>query len=170
MAYDPFALGVVQDYCGWDPTAVVTNGTVTLDGNGTTVAFLPSLYVTAVTAVTVTNPDGSTYTATIGPGMNDVGWSDDGVLEWQSCNNGACWPDMLQAVQVTYSGGYDPVPPDLDACLTKLGTRLSGTFGQTSQSVGGASIAYAQTVAAGGLLTVEQWVLDRYRIVRGNTR
>lgn len=154
-------------YCGWDPTVPVVGDTITVDGNGTSWAFLPSLYVTAVTAVVVTNPDGSTYTATIGPGANDVGWAEDGILTWQSCNNYGCWPEMQQAISVTYSGGYVVAPADLQAVLDSLTARMPQLqSGRTSARLGSAAFAYAAAVAAGGLLTVEQVVLDHYRIPR----
>lgn len=160
---DPLAQAVMVAYCGWDPTVLATNETLTLDGNGTAWAFLPSLNVTSVSAITVTNPDGSTYVPTIGPGMNDVAWSDNGILTWMSCNNGAAWPEMQQAIQVTYSGGWDGAPTDLQAALDHLTTRLP-SMGVTSQRLGSASLSYALTIAEGGLLLVEQMVLDRYRL------
>lgn len=164
---DPLAQAVMVAYCGWDPTVPVADEVVLLDGNGTFWAFLPSLHVTAVTAVTVTNSDGSTYTATIGPGANDVGWSENGTLTWQSCANGGAWPAMQQAISVTYSGGYATVPADLAAALASLSARMPQLqSGRTSARLGSAAFAYAATVAAGGLLMVEQLVFDRYRIPR----
>lgn len=152
-------------YCGWDPTVPVTAGVVQVDGNGTPWAFLPSLHVTAVSAITVTNWDGSTYVPTIGPGSNDVGWNADGILTWQSCNNGAAWPLGQQAISVTYSGGYDGAPPDLQAVLDSLTARMPQLqSGATAKRLGAASISYAAAIAAGGLLLVEQMVLDSYRL------
>lgn len=165
MATDPLAQAVMVAYCGWDPTVVVTAGTVLLDGDGTFCAFLPSLYVTAVAGVTVTNPDGSTYTATIGPGSNDVGWSENGTLTWQSCENGGRWPSGQQTISVTYSGGYAQAPADLQAALDSLSKRMPQIqTGAVSQRLGSAAVSYAQSVASGGLLLVEQMVFDRYRL------
>jgi hypothetical protein len=166
MATDPLAQAVMVAYCGWDPTVLVTNETILLDGNGTAWAFLPSLNVVAVTSVVVTNGDGSTYTATIGPGMMDVGWSDDGILTWQSCNNCGSWPGLQQSIAVTYSGGYNGPTDELQAVLDHLSGRIPAMTGATSRRLGSASIAYAQSVADGGLLLVEQMVLDRYRLPR----
>jgi hypothetical protein len=167
MSTDPLAQAAMVAYCGWDPTIPVNNETVLLDGNGTFWAFLPSLHVTAVTAVVVTNPDGSTYTATVGPGMTDVGWSENGTLTWQSCNNYGIWPAGQQSIAVTYSGGYSAAPPDLDAALASLTARMPKVqSGRTTARLGSAAIGYASNVAAGGLLLVEQMVFDRYRIPR----
>lgn len=153
-------------YCGWDPTVLVIDDTVLLDGNGTEWAFLPCLNVTGVSSVTVTNPDGSTYMPTIGPGMTDVGWSADGILTWQSGCNGGRWPEQQEAISVTYSGGNDGAPDDLAAVLANLTARLPKMTGAVSKRIGSAAISYAQTVADGGLLLVEQMVLDRYRLPR----
>jgi len=153
-------------HCGWDPTVPVTDETITLDGNGTFWLFLPSLHVIAVSAVVVTNPDGSTYTATIGPGLNDVGWSENGTLTWQSSCNGGAWPEMQQSVSVTYSGGYATIPADLQAALDKLSSRMPSITGASVKRLGSASISKSAAVATGGLLLVEQMVFDRYRIPR----
>lgn len=166
MAVDPLAQAAMVIYCGWDPTVLVTNQPVQVDGNGTPWAFLPSLNVTAVTAVTVTNWDGSTYVATVGAGFNDVGWSANGILTWQSSNNGACWPLGQQAISVTYSGGYPAVPADLAAALAHLSARMPAISGATSARLGTAAFSYAATVAAGGLLLIEQMVFDGYRLPR----
>lgn len=164
---DPMAQAVMVAYCRWDPTAVVTGETVTLNGNGTDIALLPSLYVTDVSAVVVTNCDGSTYTATIGPGANDVGWDEGGVLTWQSSNNGGAWPLGQQSIAVTYSGGYVGVPAYLAAALASLSKRTAGAVGAQSKRLGAASVTYAQVIANGGLLTTEQMVFDRYRLPAG---
>jgi hypothetical protein len=168
MATDPLAQAVMVAYCGWDPTVAVTNQTVLLDGNGTFWAFLPSLNVTAVSSVVVTNPDGSTYTAALdySAGIADVGWSANGTLVWQSPSNGGCWPNLPQTIAVTYSGGYATVPADLQAALDKLSSRMPSMSGATSKRLGSAAFSYAASVAGGGLLTVEQMVFDRYRLPR----
>lgn len=163
---DPLAQAVMVAYCGWDPTVEVTDETVNLDGNGTSWLLLRSLNVTAVTAVVVTNPDGSTYTATIGAGLTDVGWADDGILTWQSWCNGGVWPIGQQNVAVTYSGGYNGPPDDLQAALDHLGARVPQMTGAVSKRLGSASFSYAQSIATGGLLLVEQMVFDRYRLPR----
>lgn len=171
---DPLAQAVMVAYCGWDPTEMVTNRTVTLDGNGTRLLTLPSLYVTGVSSVTVTDQYGTVHTylstdspATIGPGNTMVGWSENGVLIYGDPALCGVWPEDLQNVTVTYSGGYTSVPADLAAVLASLTNRMPQLqSGRTSARLGSAAFAYAATVAGGGLLLVEQMVLDRYRIIR----
>lgn len=168
MTVDPLAQAAMVAYCDWDPTDAVADATILLDGNGTTSLFLPSLYVTDVTAVVVTLPDGTTYDAQIGTGA-DVSWSQNGELRWlpTAVYGVGCWPEGDRNVSVTYSGGYSPTPADLAAALDSLTTRMPKiTSGLTSAKIGTASMTYAAAVASGGLLLVEQMVLDRYRIPR----
>lgn len=177
MATDPLAQAVMVAYCGWDPTTPVVGETLNLDGNDTTLLALPSLYVTAVTAVTVIDQLGNAYTATVDqPGVavsggSDVGWSEDGCLIWHpwvNCDY-SVWPAGEQNIAVTYSGGYSTIPDDLGAVLNSLTTRMPQIqSGATSKRLGSAALTYAATVAAGGLLTVEQMVLDKYRLPRVN--
>lgn len=166
MATDPLAQAVMVAYCGWDPTEAVTETTVQLDGNGTRLLTLPSLYVTGVAAVTITDRWGTVHALTVGPGDTDVGWSQNGCLTYKGCEFGGAWPIDQQNVTVTYSGGYESTPDDLDAALAKLSSRLSTVGGATSKRLGSAAFSYSPIVAAGGLLTVEQMVFDRYRLPR----
>lgn len=170
---DPLAQAVMVAYCGWDPTVLVTDDEVELDGNGSEVVVLPSLYVTAVTSVVVTDRRGTSKTylstdtpASIGAGKTSVGWGENGVLTYKGWDFGGAWPEDQRNIAVTYSGGYDQPPDDLLAALASIGKRTAGAMGATSKKLGTASLTYAASVAAGGLLLVEQMVLDRYRIPR----
>src|SRR5512146_3336226 len=121
-APNPLAQAVMVAYCGWDPTTPVTE-TVLLDGNGSQLLTLPSLYVTAVSAVAITNADGSVDTPSIGFGASlicNVGWKINGEL-WRNDNY---WPQGQQNVSVTYSGGYSGPPDDVVAVLDSLTTRM----------------------------------------------
>lgn len=161
---DPLASAAMVAYCGWDPTVPVTE-TVLLDGNGTRLIALPSLHVTALTAITVTDQWGTVTTPTLGPG-NQVGWSVNGCLTWNDwCYPG--WPIGQGNIAVTYSGGYDPTPDDLAAALASLGKRTSApTFGATSRRMGTAAVSFGSQVSSGDFLMVEQMVFDRYRLPR----
>lgn len=168
---DPLAQAVMVAYCGWDPTTPVTDETVLLDGNGTPLLLLPCLNVTDVSAVTVTPYYGDPVVAAIGP-AGDVGWKPNGELIWQSSGVwpwrwGGVWPEGSQNVAVTYSGGYpdEGTPDDLLAALQSLSRRTASTM-PASRRMGTAAVAYGKQIADGGLLTVEQMVLDRYRLPR----
>lgn len=165
---DPLAQAALVAYCGWDPTAQVTNASVVLSGNGSPSIFLPSLAVTAVSAVTITAADGSTYAAQIGAGL-DVSWRENGELRWlpTAGQPWTYWPEGLDNIAVTYSGGYSPIPADLTAALNSLSGRMPTIQGGlTSAKIGTASVSYAAPLAAGGFLLVEQMVFDRYRLPR----
>lgn len=172
--YSAMATGVMVAYCGWDPTTPLTNTTTLLDGNGTKRLWLPSLYVTGVSSVTITNDDGSTYDAIMGAG-NDVTWGVDGELLWEGyqyfglvdpSQRFLYWPHGEQNVAVVWSGGYSSVPNDLDAVLTQLSNRLPTVTGATQRHLGQASVSYAQQIACGGLLWTEQIILNKYKIMR----
>lgn len=152
-------------YCGWDPTIPVVDETVLLDGDGSTVVTLPCLNVTAVTSVVITDADGGTYTATLTGSYPDVGWSANGVLTWQSGENFGRWPVGQQNIAVTYSGGYNGTPDDLQAALDSVAGRMPLT-GASSKALGSAKISYGHAITDGGLLLVEQMVFDKYRLPR----
>jgi hypothetical protein len=161
----PLASAVMVAYCGWDPTVLVSDETVLLDGLGGPVLMLPSLHVTDVSAVEVTNRDGSVYTSTLTGTYPDVGWSSNGVLTWGSSCNGGVWPVGQQNVAVTYSGGYNGPPDDLQAALDNLTGRLA-KLGWTTAKMGSAAVSFGTQIAQGGLLLIEQMVFDRYRLPR----
>lgn len=160
-------------YCGWDPTVQITE-TINLDGNGTSLLTLPSLNVTDVSAVTLTNSDGTTLAATIGPSAQ-VGWKSNGELWWNPISSQPAsgpfyyryWPFGQQNIVVTYTGGYTGAPEDLDAALNSVSKRMPQLqSGRTSAKLDTAAFTYAANVAAGGFLTVEQWIFDKYRIIK----
>lgn len=166
---DPLALATMVAYCGWDPTEVVDDQEIKLDGNGTALLTLPSLYVTDVSAVQILRRDSQVTDAAIGPG-EEVDWSENGTLTWSGCGPwpvGTAWPEGKRNVLVTYSGGYQALPADLAAALASLTKRVSGPlFGMAGTRMGTAAVTFGQQMAAGGLLMVEEMVFDKYRIVR----
>ena len=66
------AEGLVRGFCGWHIAPSRAAVAVTLDGTGSSILPLPSLYVTAVTAVV---EDGVTLN------LDSIEWSKDGWLE-----------------------------------------------------------------------------------------
>jgi hypothetical protein len=171
---DPLAYATMVAYCGWDPLEHVTDETVLLDGNGSRLLSLPSLYVTDVSAVTVTDCYGETSLRSSAPAAYptvgslpavDVGWSQNGVLIWNGYLYSG-WPAGQRNISVTYSSGYDFAPDDLMAALESVGKRTAGTLGATSRKMGTAAVSYSGVAAEGGLLLVEQMVFDRYRLFK----
>jgi hypothetical protein len=171
---DPLAWAAMVAYCGWDPTEQVTDRTVLLDGTGTRLLALPSLYVTDVSAVSMTDCYGETSLRPVAPvaypslgtaTTADVGWSENGVLIWNGYLYGG-WPSGQRNISVTYSGGYNVLPDDLQAALDSVGKRTAGMLGATSRRMGTAAVAFSGVASEGGLLLVEQMVFDRYRLFK----
>ncbi|HJQ00084.1 MAG TPA: hypothetical protein VJ851_00660 [Jatrophihabitans sp.] len=166
MTLDPFARAVMVAYCKWDPTEVVTDKTVYLNGNGTPLLTLPSLYVTDVSEVVITDRAGSVSTATVGVGAVDLEWSEDGCLECTGCRF-SVFPAGRRNVAVTYSGGYETVPDTLQPALDSIAKRApSATSGVQKRKLLNAEIQYAASLMAGQLLITEQMVLDQFRIMQ----
>lgn len=166
LELDPLAVAAMVSHCGWDPLEVVTDRRVVLNGNGTTLLTLPSLRVTDVSLVEVTDPYGVSTSPTLTGAAAEVAqvqWSEDGCLEWTGCG---VWPEGRRNVAVTYSGGYDVAPPDLLAALASIAKRTGGPmFGAVGRKMGTASVTFGRQFAEGDLLVVESMVFDRYRIL-----
>jgi hypothetical protein len=164
-APDPLAVGAMVAYCGWDPITPFS-GTLEVDGTGTELLALPTLHLTGVSAVTVTDQWGNVTDRTIGAG-NDVTWSRNGVLLWRTPEMCGVWPEGQQNVSVTCTSGYHVPPEDLFAALGSLSNRINGpTFGFSSARMGSGAVTFGQQIASGGLLVTEQMVFDRYRLPR----
>lgn len=163
------ALGLVEAYCGW-PLQTNTY-TTTLDGDGGPVLVLPSLNVTAVSALTLIGNDswGNPWpTVTVGV---DWDWRTNGVLTALPGGALTCtgWPNTGQSVHVTYTGGYDALPDGVLAVLASVAERVAvqSTIQSDLENVGGIqqNTTYSQSATAGaGLTPIECAVLSRWRI------
>ena len=145
------AQGAVRGYCGWHVAPSVEQ-TVTLDGPGTKVLGLPTLHLTAVTAVedVDTTANGETVDLTT------LQWSEAGYL-LRDC----CWTSKLRGVTVTFTHGFDPVPPEVQTVVLDLAETIkAGMGGATRTQVGAVSVQYA----AEQMTTMHRLVLDRYRL------
>jgi hypothetical protein len=140
------ASGQVRSYCGW-AISYEDHAEVKVDCDGGRVVTVPCLHLTDVHEV---EAGGSLVT--------DYEWSASGVLFRR-----AGWPAALRAVRVVYSGGYVETPPELAAVVCGLAGRLSVPAGVASWSVGAQTVTF-NSEAAPGLATVEEAILDRYRI------
>lgn len=140
------ASGQVRSYCGW-AISEEDHAEAVVDCDGGRVITIPCLHVTAVHEVHVQ-----------GRPETDYQWSASGVLF-----RAGGWPAALRAVRVVYSGGYAEVPPELAAVVCGLAGRLSTPAGVASWSVGSQTVTF-NSDGAPGLASVEEAVLDRYRI------
>jgi hypothetical protein len=118
----------------------VDNDTVSLEGGGDDIVFLPELPVLAVDSVTVS---GELLTA------EQYDWWEYGMLR----RNNGVFPNDPRTVVVVYDHGYDPVPPWLTQLVCTMAQRAvtQGAQGavRSESFVDAYSVSYAST---GGLL------------------
>lgn len=143
------ATSAVRSYCGWTITEEI-NAEVVVDAIGGRVLTVPCLHVTAVHEVRVR-----------GELVTDYEWSASGVLY-----RAVGWPAALRSVAVIYTGGFAVAPPELTALVCGLAGRLTTPAGVASWTVGSQTVTF-NSEAGPGLSTMEEAVLDRYRIVAG---
>lgn len=153
--------GDVRTYCGWSISAE-NNVVWTVDGDGSTVLALPTLYLRAVDSVV---SDGTTLDV-----AEDLEWSESGFLM-----NHNRWPRKLRSVVATVDHGYDPVPLVIVGVVCSMVSRLRPTAGGgavSSVRIGDYSETRPNTnVLIGavgpdmlGASPTEVAILDRYRI------
>jgi hypothetical protein len=141
------ASGLVRGYTGWHIAPTITE-TLLMQGQGGAYLSLPTLFVTAVSAVTI---DGVAATM---PG--DVTWGANGRLYW----GGALWPTSFGSVTVTFTHGYAVVPADVRAVTKAVARRMVANPSLARQeAVAGYSATYD-----GVLLGEERYRLARYRL------
>lgn len=143
------ATAAVRDYCGWHVTPSITE-TVTVNAVGQTL-FLPSLNVTAVTAVVV---NGVTVDAT------SYEWAAAGMV-WSPTWWGFRSPQRFRNATVTFTHGFASAPAVASVVLARASrfqnndrnaTRLqAGPFGESYES-------------GGGFTADERAILDRFRL------
>lgn len=147
------ALATVQGYCRWH-VFPSEEETLVLDGPYSFVVMLPSLHVTAVSAVV---EDGTTLVE-----GTDYEWSEIGLLRRLGCNP---WTGKLRGLSVTLTHGFDPEPVDVAAVVERVAARSSSDAGAVRQ-VG--QVAYATTNqgvgVAGALTDFDKAQLAPYRI------
>lgn len=143
------ASGQVRTYCGW-AISYEDHAEVVVDSDGGRVVTVPCLHLTEVHEV---EAGGALMTE-----GTDYEWSASGVLLRY-----ACWPRALRGVRVVYSGGYVAIPPELSAVVCGLAGRLSVPAGVASWSVGAQTVTF-NSESSPGLASVEESILDRYKI------
>lgn len=155
MPVDPSdaALATVQSYCRWH-VFPSREETLVLDGSYRFVQMLPSLRVTAISAVV---EDGTSLVES-----TDYEWSEIGLLRRLGSSP---WTGKLRGLSVTLTHGFEFEPDDFAAVVERVGARSSSDAGAVRQ-VG--QVAYATTtqgVGVGGALTdFDKAQLAPYRI------
>ncbi len=151
------------------------------DGTGTNRQFLRNWPITTLTSVTffgqtqkIITPsdtigsgiliDASGKSISIRGGNFSAQRYSPGAFRGAPYCNGAVFPQGVQNLQVSYSAGFNGIPPDLQAMATRvvgLAIKRGAWIGQRSQSLaqGGGTVSY--TSAA--MDDRDQSVLDYYR-------
>lgn len=116
------AEAAVRDYCGWHIAPPRTD-TITVGGSASGKIMLPSLYVTAVTSVTV---DGTLATV------------DEYLLHREGFISRIGWGWWLgDAITVVFTHGYDVPPPPVTAAVQALAQNLTDNPGRLSRKTTG---------------------------------
>jgi hypothetical protein len=156
------ACETVRDYLG-QRLDFVADDTVVLHGTGRPTLLLPELPVQAVSAVTVTDADGTTTALT------STDWAldgHDGVL-WRLDAYG--WPAGIANVAVTYDHGYAAVPASIRGVAISLANRIyrrhASQLGLRSEQLAAYSYVNEPTTAT-GLDGLEKSVLDIHKVRR----
>jgi len=147
----------VRNYCGWHVSPSVTE-TITIDGPGDGTAFLPSLKVTAISAVT-----------NAGVAIDPAGleWSEDGRLR---APDGRRWTHRLRGMTVTLTHGH-PYSDHLAEIVREIASRAAASPGGLIEASAGTVREKRSLTApgvAGGvvLMAHEREALSTY-VIRG---
>lgn len=144
---------VVRNYCGWHICPSV-DCTAEPFGEGR-IRRLPAAYVSAVESVTENGE-------TVDPSAYE--WRKDGLIR-----RSGRWADGWNAVEVTYTAGYDiDAVPDLAEAVTAIAAGvLSVSAGVQSESADGVSISYSTSASsiAAGLTGTQKSALEAYKVV-----
>jgi hypothetical protein len=160
------ATEIIRRYCGWHIAPAITETRV-IDGPGTSLLMLPTLRLTAVTALTEQQRGRGAAVRTLVP-ADDLEWSEAGIVRK---HGGGYWTARMRGISITYTHGYAEVPPELAAIVLKWAQRFASNpsglqLTQEAYTVGSRteSRSYSGSSATGSAAVVpdEKLVLDRY--------
>lgn len=150
------ALAAARRYCGWHVTPVLTSTTITVDGPGQKYLVLPTLNLTAVTAVVENG---------VSLNVATLGWSARGILVK---TDNTWWAEGFSNITATVSHGY-AVADDFESVIFSAVDR-----GGFSNDGGGPSVigpfqyptpsALTQGGAGAIFLGSELAILDQYKL------
>lgn len=150
------ASGIVRDYCRWQIAPIVTS-TFTLDGNGTRVLSLPTMRLTAVSAVRLF---GMPLTERIEWADGGFTWSHRGQLYRYEG-----WPEELRNIEVDCVHGYQFTPDTVRAVALVLAARvIVNPEGLRSKTVGDISRSFIFETMRGDLSELQLVQLGGYRL------
>jgi hypothetical protein len=137
--------------------------TLVLDGFGGGVLLLPTLNLTAITALTETQRGVGQSPVTLTP-ATDLEWSAAGMV-WRQ--DGRCWTRRARGISITITHGLDAPPAAVTQVVLNLAKRSLANPNRVSMmSVGSRSEQYAGSNSSrgpGGLYQDEMAELDPYK-------
>lgn len=151
------AIAAATEFCGWHIAPNVSE-TVVVDGSGTRLQTLPTMWLTDVDKVT---EDGRILPA------NSVDWSSYGVLEKR---DGGLWTSRRGGVEVRYSHGFDTPPAWLTTMICAVaGRAFLGSLAIVQEASSGESVTYASSARGTvALLPEEKQMLNRLALTKGD--
>lgn len=137
----------IRDYCGW-PIGSHTVDREEYDGEGQRILSLRALAVTSVSEVRV---DGAV------------------VADWRLSRRygqlervGGRWPAGFGRIQVDYTAGFNPIPPNLVKICVELAAKAASVpLDVSSETMDRRTIRYREAAVVGGL---DAAALERYRL------
>lgn len=152
------ATAEIRGYCGWHIWPSITEILV-LDGTGTSVFRVPTMMLTAVTALTETNRGAGQLPITLD--VSTLEWSHNGLV-WHPMTPWGWWTARARGLAVTVTHGYGDVPADLVRLSTVLASRIAANPGGLKAVTAGAR---SEQYNGSHLLLEEHAILDPYRRV-----
>jgi hypothetical protein len=150
------ACEAARSYCGWHVAPMVSE-TVTMDGSGTNVLFLPTLHMVELVAVSL-----DTYPLDVAA-TDTYDWSTYGTLRLYS----DVFPDRKGGIVIEMLHGFDSCPTDLLAAIETVARRSMMIPSGAGYVVAGPfSMQIPESAQSGvtGFTAMQREVLDRYRI------
>lgn len=136
--------------------------TVSLDGTGSDVLYLPQRPVSAAGTVVVNGTTVTDYTVTDDGALIRTSEDAPTYSTWSSTYQpSAYWPEGRQNVSVTYTHGSGTVPSDVRMVALHIAHRMVTQGGAISEQVGDVRKTYA--ASATDLTKGEQAILRKYR-------
>ena len=145
------ALAAARRYCGWHVTPVLTSTAITVDGPGQKFLVLPTLNLTAVSAVVENG---------VSLNVATLGWSVRGLVVK---TDNTFWAEGFSNITATVSHGY-AVADDFESVIFSAVDRGGFSVGASPRVIG--PFQYSDPAGgAGALFTAsERAILDSYKL------
>lgn len=145
------ALAAARRYCGWHVTPVLTSTAITVDGPGQKFLVLPTLNLTAVSAVVENG---------VSLNVATIGWSVRGILVK---TDNSWWTEGFSNITATVSHGY-ATADDFESVVFSAIDRGGFTIGGSARVIG--PFQFSDPAGGAGQLftSSERAILDSYKL------